>query len=55
MVTTGFLEAKPKREIQLFHEEIRQGCVYVQQVKESQRTCFPGASAGDDKFSPAPS
>lgn len=30
MVTMGFLEEKPKREIQLFHEEIWQDCVYVQ-------------------------
>lgn len=46
MVMTGFLEEKPKREIQLFHEEIQQDCVYVQH--------FPGASAGD-KASLAPS
>lgn len=54
MATMGFLEEKPKREIQLFHEEIWQDCVHVQRVKESRQTCFPGASAGD-KFSLAPS
>lgn len=48
MVTMGFLEAKTKREIRLFHEKTWQDCVYVQQAKESQQMCFPsGASAGD--------
>lgn len=35
-VMMGFLEAKPKREIQLFCEEIWQDFVYVQLVKDSQ-------------------
>lgn len=38
MVMTGFLEEKPKREIQLFCEEIRQDCMWP----TSKETCFPG-------------